>query len=82
MSAQESVIYSKLTEVFQDVFDEDDLALTPETTADDVEGWDSMAHVRLLLSIKKKFGIEFAASETSSLKNVGDLVAVIAKKSK
>lgn len=81
MSAQESVIYTKLTEVFQDVFDEDDLTLTPETTADDVEGWDSLAHVRLILSVKKAFGIEFAASETSSFKNVGDLVAAIAKKS-
>ncbi|WP_409190090.1 acyl carrier protein [Bradyrhizobium sp. RDM4] len=73
-------IYSKLTTVFREVFDEDDLGLEPETTADDVDGWDSLSHIRLILAVSKTFGIKFSASEIGSLKNVGEFVELIGKK--
>ncbi|VIO71731.1 acyl carrier protein [Bradyrhizobium ivorense] len=77
---QKTEVYSKLTAVFQDVFDEDDLALTPQTTADDVDGWDSLSHIRLVLAVSKAFGVKFSASEIGSLKNVGEFADLIEKK--
>ncbi|MGY4606979.1 acyl carrier protein [Bradyrhizobium sp. USDA 4474] len=74
-------IYTRLTSVFRDVFDEDDLVLTPETTADDVDGWDSLSHIRLVLAVSKSFGVKFSASEIGGLKNVGEFVELIQKKS-
>jgi acyl carrier protein len=74
-------IYSKLTGVFREVFDEDDLKLMPETTADDVDGWDSLSHIRLILAVSKSFGVKFSASEIGGLKNVGEFVELIQKKS-
>ncbi|GLR91030.1 acyl carrier protein [Bradyrhizobium iriomotense] len=73
-------IYSKLSTVFREVFDEDDLGLEPETTADDVDGWDSLSHIRLVLAVSKAFGIKFSASEIGNLKNVGEFVELIGKK--
>ena len=73
-------VYSKLTGVFRDVFDEDDLALTPQTTADDVDGWDSLSHIRLVLAVSKAFGVKFSASEIGSLKNVGEFADLIERK--
>ncbi|MGY3499920.1 acyl carrier protein [Bradyrhizobium sp. USDA 4471] len=74
-------IYTRLTSVFRDVFDEDDLVLTPEMTADDVDGWDSLSHIRLVLAVSKSFGVKFSASEIGGLKNVGEFVQLIQKKS-
>lgn len=73
-------IYTRLTSVFRDVFDEDDLVLTPEITADDVDGWDSLSHIRLVLAVSKSFGVKFSASEIGGLKNVGEFVELIQKK--
>lgn len=73
-------IYEKLTAIFREIFDEDDLSLTPETTADEVDGWDSLTHIRLVLAVEKAFGVKFTASEIGNLKNVGELAALIEKK--
>ena len=73
-------VYEKLTAIFRDVFDEDDLSLTPETTADDVDGWDSLTHIRLVLAVSKAFGVKFSASEIGNLKNVGEFATLIEKK--
>jgi len=73
----ESQIYVELSEVFQDVFDEDDIQLTPELSAKDVDGWDSLTHIRLILTIEKAFKIKFSTSEIGKLQNVGDLVSLI-----
>jgi acyl carrier protein len=70
-------ILAKLNVIFQDVFDEDDLNLTPETSAKDVEGWDSLKHVRLMLTVEKSFGVHFTAAEIGKLKNVSDLIALL-----
>ncbi len=77
---ERQAVYEKLSAVFRDVFDEDDLVLKPETTADDVEGWDSLTHVRLVLAVSKAFGVKFSASEVGGFKNVGEFVDVIAAK--
>lgn len=63
-----------------DVFDDDDLVITPETTADDVEEWDSLSHIRLIVAVERAFGIKFANAEIESLENVGDLIDAIDKK--
>jgi len=73
----EPQIYARLTEIFEDVFDEDSMNITPELSAKDVAGWDSLTHIRLLLSIEKAFKIKFSTSEIGKLKNVGDLVTLI-----
>ncbi len=72
----EDPILTGLTTVFREVFDDDELVLKPEFTANDVEGWDSLAHIRLILSVQKKFGVKFSPVEMNRLKNVGDLVAL------
>ncbi|WP_367849539.1 acyl carrier protein [Rhodoferax sp. WC2427] len=73
-------IYAKLTAIFHDVFDDESIKVTPELTADDVDEWDSLAHIRLVLAIEKKFGLKFSAAEVGRLKNVGEFVALIQSK--
>ncbi len=73
----EQEIYERLTKIFEDVFDEDSIKITPELTARDVDGWDSLTHIRLMLTVEKAFKIKFSASEIGKLENVGDLVKLI-----
>lgn len=73
-------IYAELTKILRDVFDSDTLVATPELTAPQVEGWDSLGNVRLFLTIEGAFGVRFSAGEMSSIKNVGELVAAIVDK--
>ena len=77
---QEGQIYERLSAIFVDVFDDDTLALKAETTADDVDGWDSLSHIRLVLSVEKAFNVKFSAAEVGKLKNVGELVGLIQAK--
>ena len=76
----EAQIYARLSQVFQDVFDEDSIKLTPSLSAKDVDGWDSLTHIRLLLTTERAFKIKFTTSEIGKLENVGDLVALIRSK--
>jgi acyl carrier protein len=69
-------IYPRLQHVFDEVFDEE-IELQPGTTAKDVEGWDSLAHIRLLMTVEREFGIKFSTLEINGLATVGDLVALI-----
>lgn len=78
MSAEE--VLSEVQDIMRDVFDLDDLVITPDTSAEDVEEWDSLSHVRLIVAIERKFKFKFTNSEIDSLKNVGDLVKVIQSK--
>lgn len=75
-----SEILEQLTPIFRNVLDDDDLTITPATKAADVDEWDSLAHIHLVVSIEKAFKMRFSAEEVSSLENVGDLVALIIKK--
>lgn len=67
-------IHSRLMDIFRDVFDDPDLVPQREMTADDVSEWDSLSHVRLMLTIEKAFRVKFTASQVGNLKNVGDLI--------
>lgn len=77
---QADEISALVVEVFQEVLDIDDLVLTAETTADQVDGWDSLAHVRLVIAIEQAFGIRFDTTEIAGLANIGDLLALIERK--
>jgi acyl carrier protein len=78
MSADD--ILRELREIMIDVFDVDDLEITRATTAEDVEEWDSLSHVRLVVAVERKFGFKLKNSEIEALKSVGDLVDLIAAK--
>jgi acyl carrier protein len=69
-----------MTDIFQDVFDDESIVVTPELTAQDVAEWDSLNHIRLILTVQKTFGISFSAAQTANLKNVGDLADLIQSK--
>lgn len=76
MSREE--IYENLNEVFRNVFDDEELTVHDETTANDIEDWDSLEHINLIVAVEKKFGIEFNIGEVNTMKNVGDMVDIIA----
>ena len=67
----------RLNQVFQDVFDDDELRITRQTTAKDVEGWDSLMHVTLIVNVEKAFRVKFSSSEVAALQNVGELIDLI-----
>lgn len=73
-------IRTKLNEVFRDVFDDDALTVGDTTTASDVEGWDSLAHVNLIVAVERAFGVSFTTKEIGGLANVGDFVRLIETK--
>jgi len=73
-------IYQRLTPIFNDIFDDDSIAVTPDLTAADVTGWDSLSHIRLILEVQRAFGIKFSAAQTANLKNVGELAELIQNK--
>lgn len=80
MSREE--IYKNLDEVFQDVFDDDTIHVNDNTTADDIEDWDSLEHIGLIVAIERKFNIKFNMGEITSLKNVGEMVDIIIERVK
>jgi acyl carrier protein len=63
--------------VMEDVFDRDDLAISPATKADDIEEWDSLSHIRLIVAIERRLKIKFKNAELDGLMNVGDLVKLV-----
>ena len=75
-------IYKALDEVFQEVFDDEEIHVTPETTADDIEDWDSLEHINLVVAVENKFGIKFNMNEVTSFKNVGEMVDIILERTK
>ena len=73
---------SRLQEIFRKVFDNINLKIELWMTANDVEGWDSMSHLQLIVSVEKTFGIKISGAEVMRLKNVGDLLLLINLKTK
>ena len=73
-------INERLNEVFQNVFDDEDITVTRETTADDIEDWDSLEHIRLIAAVEREFGVKFTMKEVSSMKNVGEMMDIIAER--
>lgn len=73
-------ILAKLQDIFRDVLDDEEVVIEYETTADDVDGWDSLSHVQIVDATQKEFGVKFTAYEISSWIDVEELVDCIAKK--
>lgn len=68
---------TRITQVFQDVFNDDELVVSRTTSAKDIPDWDSVMHVSLIVAVEKSFGVRFTSSEVGRLKNVGDLVDLV-----
>ena len=77
---ERSDILKRVEEIFREELEIEDLELNDETTAEDVEGWDSLSHVQLVAVMEDAFGIEFSSREILSGDNVGDLISSIQKK--
>ena len=75
-------IYERLNEVFQDVFDDDSLSVGPNTTAADIEEWDSLSHITLMAAVEDEFRLKFSMKEVVEMKNVGEMVSIIAARRK
>jgi acyl carrier protein len=73
-------ILAKVADLMVDVFDLDDFVVASSTSADDIEEWDSLSHIRFMISVERAFKVKFSNEEIAELKNVGDLVAVIRTK--
>lgn len=73
----EEQILERIAPIFREVFDDDELIPTKEMTAKDVAEWDSLSHIRLIVTIERFFKVQFATSEISNLLNVGHLVQTI-----
>ena len=73
-------IFEKLNEIFQDVFDDESIIVDDSTTADDIDGWDSLTHINLLGTIEDEFDIKFDMKDVVHLGNVGEMVDLILSK--
>ena len=73
-------VLNQLQEIFHDQLDDESIILTTETTTDDVDDWDSLTHIMLVVAIEKHFKIKFTSNETLSWKNVGEMCESILKK--
>lgn len=70
-------LLARLTDVFRNSFNDDTVALSASTTADDIEDWDSIAHISLMYAIEDEFGVEFAGNELAEFRDVGELLAYL-----
>ncbi len=75
-------IKTKLTEIFRDVFDDEDIEISDTTTADDIEEWDSLEHITLISAVEKAFKMRFTMKEVSSMKNVGEMMTILEERAK
>ena len=73
-------LHERLTEVFREVFDLEELELSDATVASDVDGWDSLNHVKLVVAIERAFGVKFGNREIGGWENVGDMLRSLATK--
>tara|TARA_R110000868_G_scaffold317430_2_gene578262 strand:- start:2836 stop:3072 length:237 start_codon:yes stop_codon:yes gene_type:complete len=71
---------NELTILVQEVFENEDIKLAPETTANDIDEWDSINHIYLVVEIEKHFSIKFSSAQILSWKNVGEIVDAISSK--
>jgi acyl carrier protein len=75
-----TTIKGRLTRVFQDIFDDSNLQITESMTADDVDAWDSLTHIDLIVEVERQFNIKLSTGAVRELKNVGDFIALISAK--
>ena len=77
-----SDILDELQPIFQDVFDDESLEIFHESSGETIDGWDSLAHINLIVAIEQEFGIRFALGELETLKDVGDMIDLMENKIK
>ena len=70
-------VFAPLNEVFQDVFDDESITVNEETTADDIEDWDSLEHINLIAAVEQEFGMKFTMGQVVTMKNVGEMADII-----
>jgi acyl carrier protein len=75
-------IRSRLTSVFRDVFDDDEIEIFDAMSADDVEAWDSLSHITLVVAIEKTFGVRLNPAEVAKLENVGEIIDLVVQRSR
>ena len=75
-------IFERLNEVFRDVFDDEEIVVNENTTSKDIEDWDSLEHINLIVAVEQEFGIKFNMGEVTTMKNVGEMVDIIISRTK
>lgn len=70
-------IYERLNKVFRDIFDDESIVVNAETTSNDIEDWDSLEHINLIVAVESEFGMKFNMKEVTTMKNVGEMVDII-----
>ncbi len=80
MSERRESIKRRLNEIFQDVFEDDRIEISDETTAKDIDEWDSLTHVILVVAIEKEFGLRLNAAEVGKIENVGAMIDILEKR--
>ena len=73
-------VFERLTVVFHDVFDDENIVISDSTTASDIDGWDSLGHLNLIVAIEAEFKMKFSVDEVVSIQNVGDIVNLLLSK--
>ena len=75
-------VLKRLTQVFREVFDDESIVLTEQTTAADIEDWDSLEHINLIGAVERAFRMRFTMKEVSGMKNVGEMVSIVCERAK
>ncbi len=70
-------VYDRLNEIFRDVFDDDSITVSDSTTSADIEEWDSLEHINLVVAVEEEFGFKFQMGQVVSMKDVGEMVDII-----
>ena len=73
-------VFERLNEVFRDVFDDESITVNDQTTADDIEDWDSLEHINLMAAVESEFGIKFSMGQVVTMKNEGEMEDIILQK--
>ena len=70
-------VYDRLNEIFREIFDDDSITVCDSTTSVDIEGWDSLEHINLIVAVEEEFGFKFQMGQVVSMKDVGEMVDII-----
>ena len=73
-------VFKRVNEIFQDIFDDEELVVIDETCADDIEDWDSLRHITLVSAVERAFGIKFSMKEVLEMKNVGEMADILVER--
>ena len=76
------IIYERLNKVFRNVFEDDSIVVTPKTTENDIENWDSLEHMTLIAAVEREFKMKFKMGEIASMNNVGEMAGIVAARGK